>query len=570
MAQTTTDTAASTVSGAGAASSFSGGTGTEAEFGSLGALSPTWWEPEDGSEPEPWLTPDQAFERFFEWTSNRGIELWDHQEEALMDLAAGDHVILGTPTGSGKSLVALGMLFMGMAQGKRCYYTAPIKALVSEKFFDLVQVLGRDNVGMITGDTHINTKAPVICCTAEILANDALREGEDADVGCVAMDEFHYFADPDRGWAWQVPLLTLPHTQFMLMSATLGDVTAIAASLEEHTGATCDLVVDAPRPVPLSYDYVTTSLEGTVELAMRRGEAPLYIVHFSQDAALATAQSLANFGIASKEQREAIKEAAKGTSFSTAFGKILKRLLGCGVGVHHAGMLPRYRLLVERLAQQGLLPVICGTDTLGVGINVPIHTVVLTALTKFDGYKMRRLRAREFHQIAGRAGRSGFDTEGMVIAEAPEHEIENAKLMAKAGVEKHVGRLGGVELHKGVEHIEFLEVQVGNAQGVTACIDGQVLARVDAIELKRAAGVCRGVCAVDALGGKCAAGGKVLESHVAAGEVEDADGMLDCGDVELFERDIHGAHPAGPRGLARIGEGGGVLAIERIVELDER
>ena len=459
MAQTTTDIAASTVPGAGAASSFSGGTGTEAEFGSLGALSPTWWEPEDGSEPEPWLTPDQAFERFFEWTSDRGIELWDHQEEALMDLAAGDHVILGTPTGSGKSLVALGMLFMGMAQGKRCYYTAPIKALVSEKFFDLVQVLGRDNVGMITGDTHINTKAPVICCTAEILANDALREGEDADVGCVAMDEFHYFADPDRGWAWQVPLLTLPHTQFMLMSATLGDVTAIAASLEEHTGAACDLVVDAPRPVPLSYDYVTTSLEGTVELAMRRDEAPLYIVHFSQDAALATAQSLANFGIANKEQREAIKEAAKGTSFSTAFGKILKRLLGCGVGVHHAGMLPRYRLLVERLAQQGLLPVICGTDTLGVGINVPIHTVVLTALTKFDGYKMRRLRAREFHQIAGRAGRSGFDTEGMVIAEAPEHEIENAKLMAKAGDDPKKLRKIKKKKAPGLCHLEQADVR---------------------------------------------------------------------------------------------------------------
>ncbi len=416
-----------------AASSFSGGTGTEAEFGSLGALSPTWWEPEDGTEPEPWLTPDAAFERFFEWCADRGIELWEHQEEALMDLAAGDHVILGTPTGSGKSLVALGMLFMAMAQGKRGYYTAPIKALVSEKFFDLVQVLGRENVGMITGDTHINTKAPVICCTAEILANDALRDGEDADVGCVAMDEFHFFADPDRGWAWQVPLLALPHTQFMLMSATLGDMSAIARSLEEHTATPVDMVVDAPRPVPLSYDYVTTSLEGTVELALRRGEAPLYIVHFSQDAALATAQSLANFGVASKEQREAIKEASRGTRFTTAFGKILKRMLACGVGVHHAGMLPRYRLLVERLAQQGLLPVICGTDTLGVGINVPIHTVVFTALTKYDGYRMRRLRAREFHQVAGRAGRSGFDTEGMVIVEAPEHEIENAKLMAKAG-----------------------------------------------------------------------------------------------------------------------------------------
>ena len=422
-----------TVTGAGAASSFSGGTGTEAEFGSLGALSPCWWEPEDGSEPEPWLKADQAFERFLEWTGSRGIELWEHQEEALMDLAAGNHVILGTPTGSGKSLVALGMLFMGMAQGKRSYYTAPIKALVSEKFFDLVQVLGRENVGMITGDTHINTSAPVICCTAEILANDALREGEDTDVGCVAMDEFHFFADPDRGWAWQVPLLTLPHTQFMLMSATLGDVSAIAASLRKHTGSDVDLVVDAPRPVPLSYDYVKTPLEGTVELAMRNNEAPLYIVHFSQDAALSTAQSLANFGIATKEQREQIKEMARGTHFTTAFGKILKRLLSCGVGVHHAGMLPRYRLLVEKLAQQGLLPVICGTDTLGVGINVPIHTVVLTALTKFDGYKMRRLRAREFHQIAGRAGRSGFDTEGMVIAEAPEYEIENAKLLLKAG-----------------------------------------------------------------------------------------------------------------------------------------
>lgn len=434
MANTADTANASAAATAGSsASSFAAGTGSTGEHGSLGALSPSWWEPAEGEEPEPWCTADEAFERFLGWCDERGIELWEHQEEALMNLAAGDHVILGTPTGSGKSLVALGMLFLGMAQGRRAYYTAPIKALVSEKFFDLVEVLGRDNVGMITGDTHINTQAPIICCTAEILANQALREGEDTDVGVVAMDEFHYFADPDRGWAWQVPLLTLPHTQFMLMSATLGDVTQIADALEERTGRIVDRVTDAPRPVPLAYEYVDTALEGTVELALRRDEAPLYIVHFSQDAALATAQSLANFGIATKEQREAVKEAAKGTRFTTAFGKILKRLISNGVGVHHAGMLPRYRLLVERLAQQGLLPVICGTDTLGVGINVPIHTVVLTALTKFDGYKMRRLRAREFHQIAGRAGRAGFDTEGMVIAEAPEYEIENAKLIAKAG-----------------------------------------------------------------------------------------------------------------------------------------
>ena len=184
--------------------------------------------------------------------------------------------------------------------------------------------------------------------------------------------------------------------------------------------------------MPLSYEYALTPLEGTVELALRKDEGPLYVVHFSQDAALTSAQNLASYGVATKEQREAVKEAMKGAQFSTAFGKTLKRLLGCGVGVHHAGMLPRYRLLVEKLAQQGLLPVICGTDTLGVGINVPIHTVVLTQLTKFDGRKMRRLRSREFHQIAGRAGRSGFDTEGVVIAEAPEHEIENHKAEVKA------------------------------------------------------------------------------------------------------------------------------------------
>ena len=404
--------------------------------GSLGELVPDlWFDPKawPDYEPEAPLSTDEALERYLDWCADRGMELWDHQEEALLDLAAGDHVILGTPTGSGKSMVALGLCYLAICQHKRAYYTAPIKALVSEKFFDLVDAFGKDNVGMITGDTQINTDAPVICCTEEILANQALREGAGSDVAAVAMDEFHFFGEADRGWAWQVPLLALPDTQFLLMSATLGDVSAVTSLLERQTGHTVDAVTDAERPVPLTYEYVDTPLEATVELALRNGDAPIYIVHFAQDAALNTAQSLASYGVATKEQRDAVKQACKGTRFTTAFGKTLQRLLSCGVGVHHAGMLPRYRLLVEKLAQQGLLPVICGTDTLGVGINVPIHTVLLTALTKFDGHRMRRLRAREFHQIAGRAGRSGFDTEGRVIAEAPEHEIENAKALLKAG-----------------------------------------------------------------------------------------------------------------------------------------
>ncbi|SEH37665.1 MULTISPECIES: DEAD/DEAH box helicase [Atopobiaceae] len=395
---------------------------------SLGRLIP--W-PDDDSYAD--IPADEALDLFLEWCESRGIELWDHQEEALLDLASGSHVILGTPTGSGKSLVALGLCFISVCTNRRAYYTAPIKALVSEKFFDLVRLFGRDNVGMITGDVTVNSGAPIICCTAEILANDALRGGEDADIGCVAMDEFHYFGDHGRGWAWQVPLLTLPHTQFLLMSATLGDTSGIASSLEAHSDRSVELVAGAERPVPLSYRYVDTPLEATVELALKSGEAPLYIVHFSQEAAVKSATSLSSYGVSTKEQREKVKEAIAGTRFTTTFGKTLRRLLITGVGVHHAGMLPRYRLLVERLAQQGLLPVICGTDTLGVGINVPIHTVLLTALSKFDGRRMRHLNAREFHQIAGRAGRSGFDTEGLVIAEATEYDIENARALAKAG-----------------------------------------------------------------------------------------------------------------------------------------
>ena len=379
------------------------------------------------------LPPEEALERYIDWCAARGVELWEHQEEALMNLAVGDHVILGTPTGSGKSMVALGLCFMALCAGERAYYTAPIKALVSEKFFDLVDVLGRENVGMITGDVVINGDAPIICCTAEILANDALRWGEEAGIVRVAADEFHYFADPDRGWAWQVPLLTLPHTQFLLMSATLGDMSHVRGLLENLSDRAVDEVLDAPRPVPLAYEYVETGLEATVELAIRAGNAPLYIVHFSQDAALKSAQSLASYGVSSREQRDQIKDALKGARFTTMFGRTLQRLLLAGVGVHHAGMLPRYRLLVEKLAQQGLLPAICGTDTLGVGINVPIHTVLLTALAKFDGSRSRRLNAREFHQIAGRAGRAGFDTEGMVIAQATEYDIERARALQKAG-----------------------------------------------------------------------------------------------------------------------------------------
>ncbi|HLS93393.1 MAG TPA: DUF3516 domain-containing protein [Microbacterium sp.] len=376
---------------------------------------------------------DALYDAFLEWTLGRGIELYPAQDEAVMELVQGSNVILATPTGTGKSLVALAAHAIALGRGGRTYYTAPIKALVSEKFFALVEAFGAENVGMVTGDSSVNADAPIVCCTAEILANLALREGADADVDQVVMDEFHYYGDPQRGWAWQVPLLLLHRAQFLLMSATLGDTTAIERDLTRRTGRDTALVAGAERPVPLHFRYEKRPAHDVVEELLEQNEAPVYIVYFSQAAAMERAQALASINVTSRAQRDAIAEALGGFRFTTNFGKTLSRLVRAGIGVHHAGMLPRYRRLVETLAQQGLLRVICGTDTLGVGINVPIRTVLITALSKYDGSRMRRLGAREFHQIAGRAGRAGFDPYGNVVVLAPEHEIENEQALKKAG-----------------------------------------------------------------------------------------------------------------------------------------
>lgn len=377
--------------------------------------------------------PDNLFEAFSSWTQERGIALYPAQEEALIEVVSGANVILSTPTGSGKSLVAAGAHFTALANDQVTFYTAPIKALVSEKFFDLCKIFGTENVGMLTGDASVNPDAPVICCTAEVLASIALRDGRDADVGQVVMDEFHFYAEPDRGWAWQIPLLELPQAQFLLMSATLGDVSRFEQDLTRRTGRPTAVVRSATRPVPLSYEYRSTPMTETLTELLETHQAPVYIVHFTQAAAVERAQALMSINMCTRAEKDAIAELIGNFRFTTKFGRNLSRFVRHGIGVHHAGMLPKYRRLVERLAQAGLLKVICGTDTLGVGVNVPIRTVLFTALTKYDGSRVRVLRAREFHQIAGRAGRAGFDTSGLVVAQAPEHVIENEKALAKAG-----------------------------------------------------------------------------------------------------------------------------------------
>ena len=385
------------------------------------------------SDPDYVPEPEEIYLAFSQWAEETGRPLYPHQDEALSQILDGRHVIAATPTGSGKSMIALAAHTASLARGGRSYYTAPLKALVSEKFFELIRLFGADNVGMVTGDSSINAGAPIICCTAEILANQSLREGEAMDVDCVIMDEFHYYADPQRGWAWQVPLLELPQAQMVLLSATLGDVSFFVTDMKERTGREVAVIEGAERPVPLEMEYVVEPIGELLQRLVQQHKAPVYVVHFSQKEAIERATSLLSVDLVPKSRKEEVAAALGSFRFGPGFGATLSRLLRAGIGVHHAGMLPRYRRLVERLAREGLLRVICGTDTLGVGINVPIRSVVLTSLVKFDGAKERHLTAREFHQIAGRAGRAGFDTRGYVIVQAPEHVIENAKALAKAG-----------------------------------------------------------------------------------------------------------------------------------------
>ncbi len=375
---------------------------------------------------------DTLLSRFLEYVEDRRLTLYPAQEEALLELFAEKNVILNTPTGSGKSLVAMALHFKALAQGHRSIYTCPVKALVNEKWLALCREFGPENVGLSTGDASVNRDAPILCCTAEILANIALREGDRAPVQDVIIDEFHWYADRERGVAWQVPLLTLPQARFLLMSATLGDTSFFEEELTRLNRRETVPVRSGDRPVPLDFAYSEIPLAQTVEQLVSQGKAPVYVVHFTQLEAAQSAQDFTSINVASREEKNQIANELAGFHFTSPYGPSIRTWLKHGIGIHHAGLLPKYRVRVEQLAQQGLLKVICGTDTLGVGVNIPIRTVLFTRLCKFDGEKTAILSARDFHQISGRAGRKGFDDHGWVVAQAPEHVIENLRKAEKA------------------------------------------------------------------------------------------------------------------------------------------
>jgi superfamily II RNA helicase len=379
--------------------------------------------------------PEAVLDRFLAVAGERGLQLYAGQEEAILELFAGHNVILNTPTGSGKSLVATAFHFRALCAGERSVYTCPIKALVNEKFLALCRDFGPENVGMMTGDASVNPTAPVLCCTAEILANIALHRGARTDFRAVIMDEFHYYSDVERGTAWQVPLLTLAGARFLLMSATLGGTGFIEEVLARLTGAPAVTVRSEHRPVPLEFEYSETPLTERVAALLEERRAPVYLVYFTQRAASEAAQDWMSLNLCSREEKAALAGELERVKFNSPYGREMKRWLRHGIGVHHAGLLPKYRVLVEQLAQRGLLKLICGTDTLGLGINVPIRTVVFTQLWKYDGRKAAILSVRDFRQVAGRAGRKGFDDIGYVVVQAPAHVAENKRAEGKVALD---------------------------------------------------------------------------------------------------------------------------------------
>ena len=260
---------------------------------------------------------DEVLDRFVEYvTDHLGLELYPAQEEAILELLAGKHVLLATPTGSGKSLVAQALHFKAMAESRVSYYTSPVKALANEKFFELCGVFGPENVGLLTGDASVNPEAPVLCCTTEILASMGLRNPF-APVDYAVLDEFHFYADRDRGMAWHLPLLTLPRTTFLLMSATLGHTAQLEERLEAFTGREVAAIHGTERPVPLEFEYRETSIHETVEELLASGDAPIYLVNFTQRSCPEQAQALTSINLTSKDEKRVLAGALEDFPFST-------------------------------------------------------------------------------------------------------------------------------------------------------------------------------------------------------------------------------------------------------------
>ena len=360
------------------------------------------------------------------------------QEEAMLAYFTNDQgVLVSAPTGTGKTLIAEAAVYEALRTGKRMYYTTPLIALTDQKLDELRQSAVRwgfspDRVGLVTGNRKVNADAPVLVVVAEILLNRLVcpEKFNFDDVISVVMDEFHSFNDPERGIVWELTLAMLPpHVRTMLLSATVGNALEFTSWLNRAHGRRLQLVRESERKVPLQYEWVEDELLPDFAERIASGDAemrrtPALLFCFSRSQCWTTAEMLKGKSLVDKARQAELAEYVNAADMSRGAGPKLKQVLLRGVGVHHAGVLPRYRRMVEELFQRKLLSYCVCTETLAAGINLPARSVVLPSLIKGPRDKRKLVETASAQQIFGRAGRPQFDSRGFVYALAHEDDVK--------------------------------------------------------------------------------------------------------------------------------------------------
>jgi superfamily II DNA/RNA helicase len=359
------------------------------------------------------------------------------QEEALLTYFSSEEgVLVCAPTGTGKTVIAEAALYEALHTGRVAYYTTPLIALTEQKFAEMQSNAVRwgfspDDVGLVTGNRRVNPDAKVLVVVAEILLNRLLHPEAFTfdDVSVVVMDEFHSFNDPERGIVWELTLGLLPrHIRLLLLSATVGNSREFLDWLQRCHGRKVQLVEGSERRVPLTYQWVGDELLNEQITRMAEGDeaartTPALVFCFNRDECWEVAEQLKGRSLVDDARRPRLLAEVNGLDLSRGVGPKLKQMLLRGVGVHHAGMLPRYRRLVEDLYVRKLLSVCICTETLAAGINLPARSVVLTTLMKGPFGNKRLIDPSSAHQIFGRAGRPQFDTRGYVFVMAHEDDV---------------------------------------------------------------------------------------------------------------------------------------------------
>jgi hypothetical protein len=375
-----------------------------------------------------------AFVDKFFWSQGR--EPYPVQEQAISAIISGKSVLVTVPTGTGKTLMAKAGIFAALARGQRAVYTTPLRALTEEKFRELSDDFGPENVGFATGDYKINRDAPIQVEVAEILWNRIVGEKNVAPADIVIMDEGHYFNDPERGYVWEQSIIGLdPRAQLVVLSATVGHPERFCHWVHLTRKVEMHLIDSRERKVPLEHQFREELLLDTVKDLSWKGDVPAIIFCFGRELCFDVARLLKSCRrFTSDEEKAEVEKRCDEVFLQGGVAKELRPLLTHGIGIHHAGILPRYKQLVEELALERLIKFVVSTETIAAGINLPAKTVVFPSLRKFIKKEPRIVTPAEYHQMAGRAGRPQFDDKGLAITLAPEEiTVDLRKEMKDAG-----------------------------------------------------------------------------------------------------------------------------------------